>query len=84
LDLFASSPYFGALIGFIFVTFFSDNYGRRKTVIAAWSLGAFGCLLIILSKFTETIWLAILGLVLLGFGTDSVTIVTGSILSEQC
>ena len=52
LDLYASTPYFGALIGFIFVTFFSDNYGRRKTIIITWSINILGCLLIMISKFT--------------------------------
>ena len=84
IDLYSSAPYFGALLGFIFVTFFSDNYGRKKTCIAAWSVNCLGCLFLIISKFTETMETAIVGLALMGFGSDSVSIVTGSILSEQC
>ena len=47
-------------------------------------MAIFGSLLVMISKFTETMWLAVIGLALMGFGSDSVTIITGSILSEQC
>jgi MFS family permease len=71
-------------VGFLFVTYFSDNYGRKKTVTIAWSISIVGCFFIMLSKWTDTMWTAAVGLTLNGIGADSVVIITGSILSEQC
>jgi MFS family permease len=78
--LYSSCVYLGALLGYIFVSFFADNYGRKKTAIWAWSICCLGCLILTLS---QTLWMAGIGLFLAGFGSDSVLNITGTIIAEQ-
>ena len=80
LNLYTTFPYFGALLGYIFVSFFADNYGRRNTALVTWSVCCVGCLVLMLS---QTMWMAGLGLFLCGFGSDSVLNITSSIIAEQ-
>ncbi len=80
MNLYASTSYLGAFFGYIFVSFFADNYGRRKTLILSWVACCLGCLVLLLSR---SLWMAGIGLFLCGFGTDSGSSLTLSIISEQ-
>lgn len=42
LDLALSSQYLGALIGYLFFSFFSDNYGRKRGLLVSWTLAVIG------------------------------------------
>jgi MFS transporter, putative metabolite:H+ symporter len=79
LNLYASATYFGALLGYIFVTFLSDNYGRRKITIIAWAICTLGCIILLVAP---NIMMASAGLFLCGFGSDSVLSLTYSIMIE--
>jgi len=59
------------------VTFYSDNYGRKKAVIIAWSICTMGCFLLMLAP---QLWVAGLGLFFCGMGSDSVLCITCSIM----
>jgi MFS family permease len=79
LNLYASCTYFGGLLGYMFVTFLSDNYGRRKITIIAWAICTLGLLLLVLAQNMQ---MAAAALFLCGFGSDSVLCVTTSVMVE--
>jgi MFS family permease len=58
----------GALVGFIIVSFYADNKGRRKSTIIGWSVSLLG---IILTLASPNITLASIGLFFAGVGADS-------------
>lgn len=79
LNLYSSAPYLGTMIGCFFMAILADNSGRRITlVISSWITVA-GCLLLV---FAQGLWMASLGLVLCGFGSDSVLGTFGSTAAE--
>jgi len=39
----------GALVGYVLFSFYSDNYGRRITLLLAWGLAVVGTLLLLFS-----------------------------------
>ncbi len=79
LNLHSSGVYLGALFGYIFVTFLSDNYGRRKITIMAWGICTLGCVILVSA---QSMIMATIGLMLCGFGSDSVLGITYSVMVE--
>lgn len=77
LNLYATGVYFGALLGYITINFFADNYGRRKVVLISWAIGTLGTILLLAS---QSILMASIGLFLGGFGTDAVLGITYSVM----
>ena len=60
--------YVGAFIGLIVFSFFSDNYGRKKSIIISWIIFTFGTILIVLS---EELVLGGIAMFLIGVGSAS-------------
>lgn len=49
-------------------SFYSDNYGRRITLLLAWGLAVIGTLLLL---FSENLIMVAIGMFLLGAGADA-------------
>lgn len=64
----SSCTYIGALVGYIAVSFFADNYGRRKALLGAWAICAVGTVVVASSLRLEV---AAVGFFLSGFGSDA-------------
>ena len=60
--------YIGVFIGLVVFSFFSDNYGRKKSIIFSWIIFTFGTILIVLS---EELVLGSLAMFLVGVGSAS-------------
>ena len=80
LNLWASSVYLGGFFGYLTVSFFADNYGRKRTIIISWGICCAGCTLLI---FAQNIWMAGIALFLCGFGSDSGLTITGCLFAEN-
>ena len=55
-------------MGYIGFSFYSDNYGRRVTMLIAWGIATVGGLIIL---FSQNLITASIGLFLLGAGSDA-------------
>jgi MFS family permease len=64
-------------VGYIIISFFSDNWGRKKTTILGWSIAVFGILLV---QFAVNIQMAGVGLFFAGLGADSILNITLTIM----
>jgi MFS family permease len=63
----------GTLIGYLLFSFSSDNFGRKKTMDIGWGIAVLGYSLIV---FAQNIYMAIAGVLVIGFGADAVTAIT--------
>lgn len=79
MDLASTSVYVGALIGYIVFSFYSDNHGRRVTLILAWSFATAGNLLIL---FSQNLVMVAIGLFMLGSGGGSAVNMCFNFLGE--
>jgi MFS family permease len=61
------------LLGYLVFSFASDNYGRKKTMVVGWSVAILGYSMIV---FAQNIYMAIIGVVISGFGADACTSMT--------
>lgn len=68
LDLASSCTYFGAFVGYILISFFADNFGRRTSMLLAWGATTIGSIIVACSV---NIWMAAAGLFLSGAGADA-------------
>jgi MFS family permease len=68
VDLASSTTYLGAFVGYILISFFSDNFGRRTSILLAWSATTLGAIIVSLS---QNIYMAGFGLFLSGAGSDA-------------
>jgi MFS family permease len=68
VDLASSSTYLGAFVGYILISFFSDNFGRRTSMLLAWATTTVGSIIVSLS---QNIYMAAFGLFLSGAGSDA-------------
>lgn len=68
LDLAQSSVYVGSALGLIVFSFFSDNYGRKFSLLVTWTVGVIGALMLVLA---QNIAMGIIGMFLLGAGPSS-------------
>jgi len=79
LNIVSTFSYFGALAGYVVVSFFSDNWGRRPTLIVAWSICIIGIVILI---FAPNFWVTSIGLFLMGFGSDTCLNISFVIIAE--
>lgn len=68
MDLASSAVYFGAFIGYILFSFYSDNFGRKLSLALAWGVTFTGSILLFL---TENIYMGAAAMFLLGAGGDA-------------
>jgi MFS family permease len=68
VDITNSSLYFGALVGYILFSFYSDNYGRRIAMLIAFGIATLGAIIMSVSM---SLPLVAVGLFLLGAGADA-------------
>lgn len=68
INLASSSVYVGALVGYIVFSFYSDNFGRRLTMLIAWGLATAGSLLVL---FSVGLVMVSIGMFMLGAGADA-------------
>lgn len=79
LNLYSTFAYFGALVGYLVISIFSDNWGRRKTFILSWGITCLGAILLL---FSNSILMAGIGLFFAGLGSDSALNITMVIVIE--
>lgn len=60
-------------MGYLVFSFVSDNYGRKKTMVIGWAVAILGYSLIV---FASSIYIAVIGVVVSGFGADACTSMT--------
>jgi hypothetical protein len=58
--------YIGIFFGYLFVFYFTDNFGRKFSMVLAWAFAVFG-IVVLCSAFN--IWVAIVGLFFAGLGS---------------
>lgn len=61
------------MIGYIVISFYADNRGRKNITILGWAISVLG---IILALAAPNITVASIGMLLAGIGTDSATNIT--------
>jgi MFS family permease len=71
--------YFGAFVGYILFSFYSDNYGRRIALLVAFSIATIGTIIMVCSFNLPVV---ALGLFLLGAGADAAINMTFNYLGE--
>lgn len=79
LDLASTMTYLGAFIGYTVISFFSDNWGRRTSIIASWTIGCVG---VVILMAAQGIYMAGFGLFLCAMGCDSAINITIFIFGE--
>ena len=67
LDVLSSFTYFGAFVGYLVISFFADNFGRKSSLIIGWGICSLG-VVIVAASFN--IYMTAAGLFLCGFGSD--------------
>lgn len=60
--------YLGAFVGYVIISFFSDNFGRKTSMAIAWATTTIGTVLVACSV---NIYMAVIGLFLSGAGGDA-------------
>lgn len=68
IDLVKSFVYFGAFIGYIAISFFSDNFGRRSSILVSWVICTVGAILVSVSP---NVYVVAAGMFLCGCGCDA-------------
>ena len=63
----SSFVYFGAFIGYLVISFFADNWGRRTSLMIGWAVVTLGSILVACSV---NIYMAAVGMFMCGFGSD--------------
>ena len=67
------------MIGCFFVALLADNMGRRAALVLGCWITFLGCIILI---FAQALWMASLGLVFCGLGSDSVYGILLSLAAE--
>ena len=67
MDLLSSFTYFGAFLGYLVISFFADNFGRRSSLTIGWGITTLGSIIVACSV---NIYMGAIGLFLCGFGSD--------------
>jgi MFS family permease len=70
LNLYSTLPYFGAFIGYIIISYYADNKGRKNITILGWAVSIIGVIMVVAAP---NITVASIGMFLAGLGTDSGT-----------
>lgn len=81
LNIYSSAPYLGTMIGCFFMAILADNYGRRLTLVISTLITFCGTIILI---FSQGLWMAALGLLMCGMGSDSILSTLGSVCVECC
>ncbi len=68
IDLVSSCTYVGALLGFLIISSFSDNYGRKRAMLISWTTCVVGTVIVATSF---NIYMAAVGFFFSGFGCDA-------------
>lgn len=68
IDVVSSFTYFGAFIGYIVISFFSDNFGRRNSILVSWGITVLGTIIV---AFSFNVYMVAAGLFLCGCGSDA-------------
>jgi MFS family permease len=68
IDLVSSCTYFGAFVGYIVISFFSDNFGRKSSMAVSWGICTLGTIVVACSV---NIYMVAVGLFLSGCGCDA-------------
>ena len=68
IDLISSSTYLGAFVGYLVISFFADNFGRRSSMLISWGICTLGTILVAASV---NIYMVAVGLFLGGMGSDA-------------
>ena len=79
LDITQSATYFGAFIGYLVFSFFSDNYGRRKTLVVSSAIATVGCWIFL---FSQNLVMVAIGLFMIGSGSDAAVNMCFNFLGE--
>ncbi len=64
----SSFTYLGAFVGYIVISFFSDNFGRRSSILVSWGICTLGTIIVACSF---NIYMVAAGLFLCGCGSDA-------------
>ena len=64
----SSCTYFGAFIGYIAISFFSDNFGRKSSMVVSWGICTLGTVIVACSV---NIYMVAVGLFFSGCGCDA-------------
>jgi MFS family permease len=67
VDMLSSFTYFGAFLGYLVISFFADNWGRRTSLLLGWGIETLGAVVVASSV---NIYMASAGLFMCGFGAD--------------
>ena len=62
------TTFIGIFLGYVVILFFADNFGRKFSVLMAWSVTVIGSILLCVSVNLE---MALAGLFLTGAGSES-------------
>ena len=68
LNIYASAPFLGSMIGCIIMALWADNHGRKNTLRLAGIVVFVGSVILI---FAVDLWMAVIGLLLCGIGSDA-------------
>lgn len=79
IDITTSSTYVGAFVGYIFFSFFADNFGRKTTLALTWSVATAGTFILL---FSQNLWMAGIGLFMIGSGGDAAVNMCFNFLGE--
>ena len=68
IDLTSSAVYVGALVGYLTFSFYSDNFGLRKTLLIVWGLATIGSFILL---FSQNLIMVAIGFFCIGAGADA-------------
>jgi OCT family organic cation transporter-like MFS transporter 4/5 len=67
-DMLSSLVYGGCFFGYITISIMVDNMGRKKAMLISYGIATLGMILIAIA---QNIYMAAVGLFLMGYGSDS-------------
>lgn len=73
------TTFIGIFFGYIVILFFTDNYGRKLSVIMAWSITVVGLIILCASV---NLPMAVVGLFLSGAGSESAIRISMAVFGE--
>ena len=73
------TTFIGIFLGYIIILFFADNFGRKFSVLMAWTVTVIGCILLCVSVNFE---MALAGLFLSGMGSESAIRISMAVFGE--
>lgn len=71
--------YVGALVGYLTFSFYSDNFGRRKTLLIVWGLATIGSFILL---FSQNLIMVAIGFFCIGAGADAAVNMCFNFLGE--